>query len=1132
MPYPLAHVLLPSGTHDPRSGTQTWLFVQNIGFTTLARRTYWMGRLRGAPLIARAFVLSLALLPLGLLVTAQVAQASVDEIEVRVAARRLDDGRTEFAIQERQAGGVWGERRLPRARFFPPDASVGRWLASSPLTVSLPGVTDIEVRVATQLVADGRMEFAIQERRGGERWTERRLPRARFFPADAAVDRWLASSPLAVSDLPPNMPAPTIVVPFSIREFTNGRWLEQQHPQLASTIKKLGWVEDGISETEAEAIQDLLFIVVTSRSVASSIVSFPWVKDGIEEAEAEAVNWLNNIGSEEVATAVVSLGWVEDGIGAIEAGAIEQISYIDYGSSTIAKSVVSLAWVKDGIEEVEAEAINWLRNIGSEEVAAAVVSLGWVEDGIGAIEAGAIEQISYIDYGSSTIAKSVVSLAWVKDGIEEVEAEAINWLRNIGSEEVAAAVVSLGWVEDGIEEAEVIAIEYLSYVANEDSATARLLVSFNWVRDVVGPLEADGIRWISNFVTPEIAASVAGLNWVSDGVTGLEVQLIEELSYLSNAHPVQAMKIVGMQFLESVDPPDLAAVEALSDLSAFRPEDFEIVISHPTVQDGITDDEAKIAATLFGVSRFGPKLLNTLLDPDQVSLEERVLDLPLAGETLLAIIRIGPGTERSMDLLDHAVRHAEEFMASPFPTGYVGWLVGDAVTPTFAGNNFGTNITTLPQYDSELAEAAGALVAHEVAHYYWSGNSAWVDEGIADLMASVSENARTGQPVEVTNSPCGYVRTIVELESLDISSDDGADSAFGCNYSLGERLFVDLYRRLGKEVFRQGLRGLYLNSIARGVDEAQEGMEVGISDVRAAFRDDGGGDATVDVVAARWYEGTEPYDNSAQDTGQPNPLLRTINGRIHLAYLAATREGPPISTISVGAIDDRLWLLIRWTYTVGSDTEVPLELVHYYEDGFEFGHRSVSFAADARHNDSLWWWWLPVGLSHRMCGGPPASIGSTSTTKVASWSIWSTWLRSRARLLGLKQPCQPGRVATSSRPRAGPVTALDGLFRPNGLQRRNCGVKMYTHTKERIGSNMVEGMAQFMTGESMRVSERGQITIPKVLRERLSLHHGVEVEISATDQGLLIRKRAAVPHPVDRVAGVLDGAEFDIYELR
>ena len=56
----------------------------------------------------------------------------------------------------------------------------------------------------------------------------------------------------------------------------------------------------------------------------------------------------------------------------------------------------------------------------------------------------------------------------------------------------------------------------------------------------------------------------------------------------------------------------------------------------------------------------------------------------------------------------------------------------------------------------------------------------------------------------------------------------------------------------------------------------------------------------------------------------------------------------------------------------------------------------------------------------------------------------------------------------------------------------------------------------------MRISERGQITIPKHLRERFGMSHNVEVEITPTEQGLLIQKRAAALHPVDRIAGILD----------
>ena len=56
----------------------------------------------------------------------------------------------------------------------------------------------------------------------------------------------------------------------------------------------------------------------------------------------------------------------------------------------------------------------------------------------------------------------------------------------------------------------------------------------------------------------------------------------------------------------------------------------------------------------------------------------------------------------------------------------------------------------------------------------------------------------------------------------------------------------------------------------------------------------------------------------------------------------------------------------------------------------------------------------------------------------------------------------------------------------------------------------------------MRISERGQITIPKHLRERFGMNHNVEVEITPTEKGLLLRKRKAAEHPVDRIAGILD----------
>jgi AbrB family looped-hinge helix DNA binding protein len=55
----------------------------------------------------------------------------------------------------------------------------------------------------------------------------------------------------------------------------------------------------------------------------------------------------------------------------------------------------------------------------------------------------------------------------------------------------------------------------------------------------------------------------------------------------------------------------------------------------------------------------------------------------------------------------------------------------------------------------------------------------------------------------------------------------------------------------------------------------------------------------------------------------------------------------------------------------------------------------------------------------------------------------------------------------------------------------------------------------------MRISERGQITIPKEMRKRFGLNRDVEVELMPINTGILIRKRSLRLHPVDSVVGVL-----------
>ena len=119
----------------------------------------------------------------------EIAQAQSDDEQTgRIVAQRLDDGRTEFGWQP-----TGGERVLPRARYFPTDASVNRWLNSSPVEVD---GTEIG-RINARLRSDGRIEFAFTPTNG-----ERIAPSARYFPTNARTNRWLRSTEITISAAP------------------------------------------------------------------------------------------------------------------------------------------------------------------------------------------------------------------------------------------------------------------------------------------------------------------------------------------------------------------------------------------------------------------------------------------------------------------------------------------------------------------------------------------------------------------------------------------------------------------------------------------------------------------------------------------------------------------------------------------------------------------------------------------------------------------------------------------------------------------------------------------------------------------------------------------------------------------
>ena len=473
----------------------------------------------------------------------------------------------------------------------------------------------------------------------------------------------------------------------------------------------------------------------------------------------------------------------------------------------------------------------------------------------------------------------------------------------------AQAIQALPWVADGIAAAERAAAATLVNLAIVSEPLLRDLLAKPWVNRV------------ENF--PKLAAALTALQGIA--------ALIESAA---------ARRISAMPFLNSLEPADAAALESLAELAAADRETFARVIDHPALAGGIDDDAAKVVSVLAGVQQTNPNLLPRLLNWEQVTIEERTIELSGARPLTLAIIRLDPGAAGhpgSMDLLAAAVRFTADYMGEPLPVRYVALLFADAVPDYSAGANFGTHIAVRPQYDSPAADYParnrGRAIAHEVAHYYWAGNAPWLDEGAAEVLASLFAASHWGGNPRPNHYPCAEAAGIMDLAAADYARGAAGSQ---CPYALGERLFLDLRRALGAADFQRGFRRLYRARAAGG------GNATGIAAVRRAFAGDGlaGGPAAQDLaqqVIEHWHNGAELSEGPLPDPTAAVADLPLINGRINRAYLSLTPGGPPSHRFSAAAAGDWAWLNLEYSYHIsGPPQELALEVVEYFADGFSY----------------------------------------------------------------------------------------------------------------------------------------------------------------------------------------------------
>ena len=628
---------------------------------------------------------------------------------------------------------------------------------------------------------------------------------------------------------------------------------------------------------------------------------------------------------------------------------------------SLATLVASRPWVQQTPTEEGRGALQLFDILAREDLdlAKQVIGFSWLADDVTNDEWLTARALTLLAVRDAAWAKFIADFDWLNDGITEDGRWALTYLRAITIEHPSLAETLLGlpWLHDDLTEHERWMVREFRKLARRDPQLAQHVADMRLMEGPIHKWLREAVRTLSKLhdLDPGSLSTVVERPWFRDGLDGEEARLVDDLGYIAVKSETEALSIIGMPFMNTFEPADALAVKALNRLVNWDEDEgtehFQRVMGHPAISDGITDEEAKIVATLWGVSQHAPDLLDTLLDPAQVTLEERSVDLPLAGEVQITIIRTRPGAERTMDLLERAVRNIEEFMGVAFPTGHAIYLFEDAIRGSALGANFKTHITSRPKVDEDTYAADSALnhIVHETSHYYWRGVSDWIDEGAATFIEPFASKAATGLPVAVDRRPCAYTSNIAELESLE---PELGSPGFSCNYSLGERLFHDLYRSLDETAFRQGFRNLYLLSLADDLEDECEGVKLDICHVEAAFKENATVEtaAIVDQMIARWYHGTEPYNTSHQDTGPADPNLPG-DGQVELtrAYIALDRdrrEETKTDSFSASEVQGPVYLYLHFSYPrIPEEQEFPSMVVEYFEDGFAYNiqNRTTTF---------------------------------------------------------------------------------------------------------------------------------------------------------------------------------------------
>ncbi len=163
----------------------------------------------------------------------------------------------------------------------------------------------------------------------------------------------------------------------------------------------------------------------------------------------------------------------------------------------------------------------------------------------------------------------------------------------------APALFNKPWIADGVDELEASVIQTLRELAALSEADGELLVRLPFLH-TQGPVYAGTVEILSRMATdrPDLFRAVVDKPWVTDGLNEDENSVVQELQTLAHSSEEQALLLLSLPFLTTVEDTDIPTIDVLAALAPVHPQLFLAALHKPWLESGLSDERLASLWTL------------------------------------------------------------------------------------------------------------------------------------------------------------------------------------------------------------------------------------------------------------------------------------------------------------------------------------------------------------------------------------------------------------------------------------------------------------------------------------------------------------------------------------------------------